>query len=173
MQCSKCNTDLPPQQRFCPHCGTFTKVQQPRRQSLGARRPALLITVCLLVLLVTVGSAAYGVYLVKQSRSTAVPQSNSSQPSSPEHHSPEPQPVSAEHVVDHGGVVQPTELQGHGTLYFVPMGRQAIPAQSLADYYEQKFQIKITMLPAVDVESSSCEPSRNQCSAEAMILQAW
>ena len=68
--------------------------------------------------------------------------------------------------------MQPTELQGHGTLYFVPMGRQAIPAQSLADYYEQKFQIKITMLPAVDVESSSCEPSRNQCSAEAMILQA-
>jgi len=42
-------------------------------------------------------------------------------------------------------------VAGHGTLYFRPMGRQAIPAQSLADYYRQRFQIKITMLPAVDV----------------------
>src|SRR6266849_5428678 len=164
MQCSKCNSELPPQQRFCPQCGTFSKGPQPRLRSLGARRPAMLISMCLLVFLAAAGSAAYGVYLIRQNKPTAAPQSSASQPQAPQHRSAEPEPASAEHVVDHGGVVQPGELQGHGTLYFVPMGRQVIPAQSLADYYEQKFQIKITVLPAVEVESSSCVPARHQCS---------
>jgi hypothetical protein len=120
------------------------------------------------------GSAAYGVYLIRQNKPTAPRQRTSSQTQSPEHHSaePEPEPDSEEHVVDHGSVVQPSELQGHGTLYFVPMGRQVIPVQSQADYYEQKFQIKITVLAPVEVESSSCVPARHQCSVEAMILQA-
>src|SRR5882762_4668903 len=162
MQCSTCNSELPPQQRFCPHCGTFAKVQRPLRQSLGARRPGLLITLCLLVLLAAAGSIASGVYLIKRSGSTVGTQNHASQP----------RPVLSEVVVDHGGVVQPEELQGHGTLYFVPMGRQAIPAQSLADYYRQKFKIEITVLPGIDVEHSSCVAVRRQCIAEEMIIQA-
>jgi YD repeat-containing protein len=119
------------------------------------------------VLLAAVGSVASGIYLAKRSGSPVEPQNRSS-----EHHSPEHRPVSPEVVVDHGGAVQPEELHGHGRLYFVPMGRQAIPAQSLADYYRQKFKIEITVLPGVAVEHSSCVPERRQCIAEEMIIQA-
>src|ERR1700736_2246259 len=52
-----------------------------------------------------------------------------------------------ERAVVHGDVVKPEELEAHGRLYFVPMGRQAIPVESLAAYYRNKFKIEITVLP--------------------------
>jgi YD repeat-containing protein len=77
-----------------------------------------------------------------------------------------PQPVT------HGTVVEPQELEAHGKLYFAPMGSQAIPAESLAAYYRHKFRIAITVLPPLALKPESCMPSRNQCIAEEMIIQA-
>lgn len=72
-------------------------------------------------------------------------------------------------AVVHGGVVRPEELEGHGHLYFVPIGRQAIPVADLAEYYHNRFKIEITVLPEVKLESSSCIAARNQCVAEEMM----
>lgn len=72
--------------------------------------------------------------------------------------------------VEHGGVVRPDELQKYGRLYFIPMGRQAIPVQSLADYYRRKFDLEITILPEVPLEAGNCVPQRGQCIAEEMII---
>jgi YD repeat-containing protein len=68
--------------------------------------------------------------------------------------------------------VKPEELQAQGKLYFVPMGSQAISAQSLAAYYRQKFNLVVTVLPSVALKPETCVPSRNQCIAEEMIIEA-
>jgi hypothetical protein len=72
--------------------------------------------------------------------------------------------------VVHGDIVQPGELHSKGTLYFVPMGKQVIPVQSLAKYYDQKFQLEIKILPEVPLDPSACLPIRKQCVAEEMIV---
>lgn len=72
-------------------------------------------------------------------------------------------------ALEHGNVVTPQELHGHGKLYFVPVGRQAIPAESLADYYRKKFEMEITVLPPVKLEPSACVPARHQCIAEEVM----
>jgi YD repeat-containing protein len=72
--------------------------------------------------------------------------------------------------VVHGNVVQPSELQHSGTLYFVPMGRQAISLQAFADYYNKKFEINVNVLREVPLEPGACLPARKQCVAEEMIL---
>ena len=72
----------------------------------------------------------------------------------------------------HGNIFQPNELQHRGTLYFAPMGKQAISAQSLAEYYDKKFEINIDVLPPVPLDPSACAPERKQCVAEEMILAA-
>jgi YD repeat-containing protein len=74
--------------------------------------------------------------------------------------------------VVHGNVIKPNELLHSGTLYFVPMGRQAISAQSLAEYYDKKFEIDINVLSEVSLDPSDCLPARKQCIAEEMILAA-
>ena len=74
--------------------------------------------------------------------------------------------------VVHGNVIEANELHHSGTLYFIPMGRQAISAQSLADYYDKKLQINIAVLPEVRLDPSACLPARKQCVAEEMILAA-
>ncbi|HEY6972173.1 MAG TPA: DUF6531 domain-containing protein [Candidatus Angelobacter sp.] len=74
-----------------------------------------------------------------------------------------------EHPVEHGGTATPEELHAHGKLYFVPMGRQRLPAQSLADYYHEKFKLDITVLPQTALKTSSCVPQRKQCVAEEVI----
>jgi YD repeat-containing protein len=72
--------------------------------------------------------------------------------------------------VEHGGLVRPDELEKYGKLYFIPMGRQAIPVQSLADYYRGKFNLEITILPEAPLEAGDCVPPRRKCIAEEMIL---
>jgi YD repeat-containing protein len=74
--------------------------------------------------------------------------------------------------VEHGAVVQPQELQAHGKLYFVAMGKQVISAESLAAYYRHKFNIGITVLPRLPLTPEACVPSRNQCIAEEMTIAA-
>jgi len=73
-------------------------------------------------------------------------------------------------TVVHGNVVSATELQGNGKLYFVPMGRQVISAQSLVKHYNKKFNLHITVLPEVAIDASACVAARKQCIAEEMIL---
>jgi YD repeat-containing protein len=76
--------------------------------------------------------------------------------------------TASEYPVEHGSVVRPEELHGHGKLYFVPVGRQVIPVESLAEYYRQKFQIQITVLPKVEIGPAACVPARRQCVAEEL-----
>lgn len=71
--------------------------------------------------------------------------------------------------VEHGAVADPGELHGHGKLYFVPVGRQAIFVRSLAEYYANKFGIQVYMLPEVKLAPSACVPERNQCIAEEVM----
>src|SRR5262249_46078255 len=63
------------------------------------------------------------------------------------------------------------ELHGYGTLYFVPVGSQAIAAQSLADYYKEKFGTDITVLPPVAIRPADCLPERRQCVAEELEVE--
>jgi YD repeat-containing protein len=71
--------------------------------------------------------------------------------------------------VEHGRVAGPDDLHGHGKLYFVPVGRQAIFVRSLAEYYANKFGIEIYLLPEVKLGPAACVPSRNQCMAEEVV----
>lgn len=72
-------------------------------------------------------------------------------------------------AVVHGAVAGPADFSAKGHLYFVPMGRQAINVETLAEYYRQKFHIDITVLPAVPLSESSYSPRRQQYAAEDVI----
>ncbi|HEY2169763.1 MAG TPA: hypothetical protein VGJ30_09075 [Candidatus Angelobacter sp.] len=76
---------------------------------------------------------------------------------------------STRYAVEHGRVANPEELHGHGKLYFVPVGRQAIFVRSLAEYYANKFGIEIYLLPEVKLQPSACMPIRNQCIADEVV----
>jgi YD repeat-containing protein len=150
MRCSHCSSDLPPGQSVCPHCGTAAT-----KRSFGARRPALLILVCFFILALA-GSGVYLLFAKFRLRFRSLDQP----------------PATREVPVEHGSVVRPDELQPHGELYFVPMGRQAISAKELANYYKEKFNVKAIVLREVAIEPSACMPSRNQCIAEEMMIAA-
>ncbi|HEY2913922.1 MAG TPA: hypothetical protein VGK21_11225 [Candidatus Angelobacter sp.] len=84
---------------------------------------------------------------------------------------PVPMPIvrTTQFPVEHGHVASPEELHGHGKLYFVPVGRQAIFVRSLAEYYANKFGIQVYILPEVKLSPAACVPERNQCIAEEVI----
>jgi YD repeat-containing protein len=71
-------------------------------------------------------------------------------------------------AVEHGNVATPEDFKPRGRLYFVPMGRQAIPAQNLADYYRKKFNIQIEVLPAMTM-SEAYNSDREQYAVERLI----
>ncbi len=75
-----------------------------------------------------------------------------------------------ERAVVHGGVARPDELQAHGKLYFIPMGRQAFPVGSLAAYYRDKFKIQITVLAEAPIRSASYDSVRDQYISDDMLL---
>jgi hypothetical protein len=74
-------------------------------------------------------------------------------------------------AVVHGEVLRPEELEAHGKLYFVPMGRQVVQVESLAAYYRDKFKIEVTVLPEVAIDSAAYDSPRSQYIAEEMILE--
>ena len=76
-----------------------------------------------------------------------------------------------ERPVLHGAVVTADQLEAHGKLYFIGMGRQAFPVESLAAYYRDKFKINVNILPAMPIALAAYDPSRKQYIAEEMILQ--
>ena len=161
MRCSNCAVEAGVQQGPCPNCGAF--ISSAPRESFGKRQPALLIAVSLAAFLAVAGSVGFVVYALfkpggilqtvreRQSRFNSGLRARKSR-----------------YPVEHGKVLGPEDIRGHGTLYFVPVGTQAIHPQSLADYYKEKFGADITVLPPVAIQPSDCVPDRRQCVAEEL-----
>ena len=161
MQCTNCHFDRPVPAGPCPNCG-FVVIVEPR-PSLGRQNPLRLILVCFLVL------AAIGFVVVQ----VALPLYREMRAASSDQETPkparEPRIQTTHFAVEHGRVASPEDLHGHGKLYFVPVGRQAIFVRSLAEYYAKKFGIQIYLLPEVKLAPSACLPERDQCIAEEVI----
>jgi len=152
MQCPQCKSAIAVNQGQCGRCGFL--IVPPSSASFGSRHPAVLILVSLssLFLMVIGGTVIYRMIQA-----------------SPRRQFEEEQNRKREFVVEHGNVVDPAVLHAHGVLYFVPVGRQAIPVADLVDYYQKKFGIEITALSAVELPSSACELRRHQCVAEEVM----
>lgn len=159
MQCSNCHFEVPAQAAPCPNCG-FLNVRQAPQPSLGSQKPGRLIVFCLLcVVLIAL--------IVQRVALPAFREAQAAQETPKE--TPKVEVRSTQYAVEHGRVVNPEELHGHGKLYFVPVGRQAIFVRSLAEYYANKFGIQIYILPEVKLGPAACVPSRNQCMAEEVV----
>src|ERR1700733_12122189 len=125
MQCSNCHIERPNQAGPCSNCGFAMGTPQP---SLGRRNPLRLILLCFLFLSVIVLIAErVGTDLYHQMQAKRLSQRSEGAPASTARFNQLP--------VEHGSVAKPEELHGHGKLYFVPIGHQALSVQSLADYY--------------------------------------
>jgi YD repeat-containing protein len=121
----------------------------------------LLISVTLAVFLSIVGTIGLVAYRMVKTR----PSSDQSQTQpGDEASSDEPDGL----AVEHGQLARRAELHAHGKLYFVPVGKQAIPIQSLADYYRRKFGIGLIVLSQVEVRPTDCVPDRHQCIAQEL-----
>jgi YD repeat-containing protein len=160
MFCRVCGAQVTAQQTACPHCGAFLGTSQPGVIPDPPKTFRVLLAGSLAIL-VALGFAGYHLFdnskfqeLIQQIRdaNTAIT------------------PTPRERAVEHGGIANPDELEAHGKLYFIPMGRQAIPIDSLVAYYHDKFKIDITTLPEVTIGPSSYDRSRGQYIAEEMIL---
>jgi len=109
----------------CPHCGTSVAAQAEMATLW------VMATIIIAALITLGGSLAYLIAHERSSNTAQVEEDDS-----------DPATDYTEVAIAHGGVVRPEELEGHGHLYFVPIGRQAIPVDSLADYYRKKFNRK-------------------------------
>src|SRR5690349_8998123 len=158
MQCTNCHIEISALPGPCPNCGFVSPIQPPQ-PSFGSRNPMRVILLSFLGLL----SIALLVQRVAIPAYRNVEASRISQ----ERPAPTPRPevFTTHFAVEHGRVAGPEDLHGHGKLYFVPVGRQAIFVRSLADYYANKFGIQIYLLPEVKLGPAACVPRRNQCMA--------
>jgi YD repeat-containing protein len=157
MRCAVCSFQLAAPQAACPRCGSFLAVPTAG----GAADPPRTFRYLLagsVVFLAVLGIATSRL-LSKSSFWDLLLKANPAFGQAPR-----------ERRVVHGDVVKPDELEAHGKLYFVPMGRQAIPVESLAAYYRNKFKMEITVLPEVAIGSTAYDAPRRQCIAEEMIL---
>jgi YD repeat-containing protein len=159
--CPNCSSEVDIDQPYCSKCGTA--LQQPKTQAdpkpvgMPVRQVILIGVLAVLVIFVS------RMYVIPEQHKAVVPPTTA----------PTPVRVAVRpRSVEHGAVVKPEELQAQGKLYFVPMGKQAISAESLAAYYRQKFNLAVTVLPPLALKPETCVPSRNQCIAEEMIIEA-
>jgi YD repeat-containing protein len=155
MKCSVCGFDLSSPQTACPHCGSYLGNPLATRAADPPRTFRYLLAGSVFVLAVF-GFLSYRL-LSKPDfwdflRNPALNQRPRQQ------------------AVVHGEVITPEELEAHGKLYFLPMGRQAVPVESLAAYYRDKFRIEVTVLPEVAIDSAAYDSPRGQYIAEEMIL---
>src|ERR1044071_519301 len=165
MQCSNCRLEIPQQSGQCPNCGFFN-TREPRT-SFGRRNPVRLILLCFLCLsILALIVQRVGTTIYRQMQANRLSQETSG--AAPKA-TPMPEVRTSRFTVEHGRVANPDDLHGHGKLYFVPVGRQAIFVRSLADYYAQKFGIQIYLLPEVKLGPAACVPERNQCIADEVI----
>ncbi|HWX53840.1 MAG TPA: zinc ribbon domain-containing protein [Verrucomicrobiae bacterium] len=159
MKCPNCHSDIPAQPGQCPHCGVVI-IMAPSRTSFATKNVAWVIPVVIVVCAAVLVAAGFGAYRFLHKKGFA--EARRQRPATPVLR-PSRVPV------EHGSVVRSEELVAHGKLYFVPVGRQAIPVQSLADYYREKFKIDITVLTQVRIHPSDCVRARKQCVAEELI----
>ena len=152
MACPVCRSQAAIQNGFCPSCHSFAGSKATAR--LSGERDLWVLGLIVVALLLSAG------YLLLHKKKPAQVSANLSRVRRPPMELP----------VEHGGIANHIEMRANGTLYFVPMGRQAISVQSLADYYRQKFNIQINILAPVPLSRSSCVPERRQCIAEEMLL---
>ena len=124
----------------------------------------LLVAVTLAVFLSMMGTAGLVVYRLVKPRVSGGAQSQPQPETQDQTSADEPDGL----PVEHGRLARRAELHAHGKLYFVPVGKQAIPIESLADYYRLKFGIELTVLPQVEIRPTDCVPQRHQCVAEEL-----
>lgn len=139
------------QQAVCHNCGVAA-ADAHLRKSWIKQNAAWLISVAVLFALAVVGVFGFGAY-----RYVRRLQQLSARRSEMQYRTGQ---------VQHGSPARPDEFRAHGKLYFVPVGPQVISANSLADYYRQKFAIEITVLAPVQLPSSAWLPERRQYIAE-------
>jgi YD repeat-containing protein len=155
MLCSVCGFELAAPETACPRCGAFLGSAMGGSVAEPPRTFRYLLAGSLFIL-AALGGVAY--------HSASKPGFLDSLRDSFFNQAPR------EHAVVHGGVAKPDELQHHGQLYFVPMGRQAVPVESLAAYYRDKFKIEITVLAEVPIAPASYDSPRGQYIADDMIF---
>jgi len=168
MACPVCGFSFAASQAACPRCGAFNSGPMPSGPMSvgGGTEPPHTFRYLLigsLVMLILIGLGAYGwsrnsefMRGFRQSYDAA--------------RNPRYQPVRSERPVQHDAVVRPDELEAHGKLYFLPMGRQALSTESLAVYYRDKFKIDVNILPTIPIPAAAYDSSRKQYIAEEMIL---
>jgi hypothetical protein len=151
MNCYVCGAQVTPGGTACPHCGSYVGAAAtlPTKEPPRTFRYILAAASALWVL-----GLAFAVYFIKRGDLSNL----------------WPGDRSIGRPVLHGDIARPRELEARGKLYFVPMGRQAFSVDSLADYYRNKFQIEITVLPEVPMGVQSFIAPRQQYVAEEMIL---
>jgi YD repeat-containing protein len=154
MRCSICGNQFAAPHTACPRCGAYLGSAVGGATSNPPRTFRFLLAGSL-VFLAALGLVAYRVFS-KPGFLQGLPRGFDQVPN--------------EHAVMHGAVAKPDELQHHGKLYFVPMGRQAFPVESLAAYYRDKFKIEVTVLGEVPPGADSYDMARNQYVADDMIL---
>src|SRR5260370_7998861 len=155
MQCPTCGTEVQIQQGFCPGCGTFIGMPLGMPPQSG-KKLQLQILVGGLLLLSRITIPAW--LLWKSGLLRELQQSRSKIPSAQ-------RPVlKQEHVP-----TKLSELHGHGAIYFIPLGAQAISPESLAAHYKKKFNLSITLLPAVPIDPSASIASPNQYGPERLL----
>ena len=157
MLCPICGFELAAPQTACPRCGSFLGGPLAGRTADPPRTFRYLLAGAV-VLLALFGFASYRL-LSRSDLWNLLRNAN-----------PPINQARRERAVEHGDVVKPEELEAHGKLYFVPMGHQAIPVESLAAYYHDKFKIEITVLPEVAISTAAYDAPRTQYIAEEMIL---
>ncbi|HET6841293.1 MAG TPA: DUF6531 domain-containing protein [Candidatus Angelobacter sp.] len=154
MNCFNCGSEMSLQQAVCHNCGAPV-AEAHLRKSWVKQNAAWLISVAVLFVLAVAAVFGFGAYrylsrIQRLSARRAEMQYRTGQ-------------------VQHGPPARSDEFHAHGKLYFVPVGKQVISADSLADYYRQKFAIEITVLPPVQLSSSAWLPQRRQYIAEEVI----
>src|SRR5579872_2752385 len=158
MKCPNCSFDAPLEAGLCPRCGSV-RIFPNVGKSWEKRNASWLIPVTIISIVLPITVVGFLGFRAYQRLVLARKVQNEQRRLEPEHKGV---------AVRHGDVVKPEELQGHGKLYFVPVGKQAIPVQSLADYYLQKFSVHVTVLPQVNTRPADCVPERKQCIAEEL-----
>ena len=129
---------------------------EAQRRTFGGRNPAILISVCLIFFALCASSLYFLFRSVVHGKAVSRP------------------PVSHQEVpVVHGRPATPEDLAPRGRLFFVPVGRQAISVQTLAEYYQQKFNFRVEILPEMPLPQRAYNPVRHQYVAEEILGQMW
>src|SRR5579864_4203582 len=158
MTCQLCKAELAVQQGFCPHCGSLVGLGFAQPSPEQSKPPWLLFAIIAALFFAAAGSATYlwrtGVFR-RLEQSVARP----------------PRPVSRPKriKVDHGAVLRPDQLHGKGKVYFLAIGPQLIAPEELATHYKQKFNLDVTVLPAIPIDASMPHKSERNYLADGLM----